>query len=125
MPALPKYVLAHNKDELPTPVVILTEKPWLIGKVFRFTDDREFVEFVANYTGLGIATVTGYRIVVAFYGSIPMRLPVQPGTDKDIKRVMEEMAAFYKKNNIDRDPGGFNRYLLVPPKRDDRQDRIR
>jgi hypothetical protein len=112
---LPKYLLSYNREDLPAPVICCTAPPLIVGQVWTFKDDLEFVTFVNNYNGLGLATISGYKIAITFGGVFSgTKMPVTPKTVDDIKKTLLEMAEFYKREKIDDKPGYYKKFQLVP-----------
>lgn len=114
MPALPKYMIAYNR-ELDGPMIICTRAPYLAGKVWKFKDHLEYISFFNTYTGLGIGTVTGYKMAVTFYGVVTgtKMQTTNPGITAEIRRTMQEMADFFKTEMIEDNPARYKKFLLV------------
>jgi hypothetical protein len=112
---LPKYMLAYNREELPAPVVISSRPPYIVGQIWKFKDHMEYIEFINQYKGLGIAPVTGYKIAITFGGVMTgTRMQVPSLNVKDeIDRVLQEMVTFFIKEQVEDKPGIYRKFLLI------------
>jgi hypothetical protein len=112
---LPKYLIASNRAELPSPLILSTCSPFMVGQVWSFKDPYEFITMVNNYKGIGLSTVTGYQILITFEGVFTgnkMQITNPLNIKGDVKKVLDEMAEFYLSEKIQSKQSFYKKYLL-------------
>jgi len=108
----PAYLLATNKTEAPGKTMILqTAKPNLIGHVWTFKEELEFVSFLNRYKGLGVIAIPGYKIAIALWRTLDGKIQVTADLEQDIERILKEMAAFYTVERIEDKPGYYKKFV--------------
>lgn len=112
MSKLLKYYLLNNAEDADNKLIIGTQAPYVIGKIWCFNDGHEFINFHNNYSGLAIHAVEGYKICIVFYTTITGKLLAGPGIASDLKAIMKEMCEFYYKDRVLKKPGKFYKYKL-------------
>lgn len=109
---LPRFLLCYNRDELPAPIVLCSREPYIWGKVWRMKNSYEFADFVAEYKGLGIATIPGYNIAITFGGVITGTTVTTSNPDVTgmIGVTLQGMAEFYMKERIEDKLGFYKKF---------------
>lgn len=115
MNQLPKYLIAYNNNELPGPVVISTQPPYLWAKIWQETDALKFLDWCNNYSGLGYVVVPGYNIALYVGGTLTAnKMQVTSLNVGDIiTKELTEMGKFYTENKIMLNYSRFKRFRTV------------
>lgn len=115
MITLPAFVMASNRAELLSPMILQLHNPYCVGKVWLFTDELKFVEFVNTYQRAGItpAAVPGYMIAITFEGTIMAnKIRVESGIVTEVKVILRRMVDFFTQERLVRKPGYYQRHKL-------------
>lgn len=111
---LPKYVFISPVGEITGAGLILkTEPPYIIGKVFKFANQPLMIEGMKGK--IGWCQVFPYSISVAYYRRLDGAIIRIEGNDWEskLKSEMEAMAEWYVKEKIGvKNKGQYKRYLI-------------
>ena len=109
---LPKFCIIENKQELPMPFVLLTEKPFLIGRIFATYDEDQLsktLDDIANERIVGVR-IPGYSVFVLANGC----LAGEWTNERDAKPLLERMGEFYRTERIEPHKNRYKRYIYNP-----------
>ena len=111
---LPRHLMAYNREHLPAPIVMSTVEPYIWGKVWRWKDEYEYMNFVSNYNGLGIAVVPGYKIAISV-GGVLTGMSMRATTDilTVIQNEMRAMVEFYRTERIEDKLSFYKKFKLI------------
>lgn len=109
---LPEFLIANNRVELNSPVILCTKSPYIIAQVWTFKDLQAWTSFINNYSGLAKFQIPDYKIALTFLTTISGRLDIYPGIDKEVLKTLSEMADFYVTERINDKPGYYKKFML-------------
>lgn len=113
---LPKYLLCANKTgnpSLPAPIILGTEKPYHIGKVWRFKDPQAYLDCINSNQFIAFQVIGGYKLVISYDGTLEGRnIILEPEIRTRLTAVLNEMENFYREERIEDNPGFYKQYLL-------------
>ena len=109
---LPKFCIIENKQELPMPYVLLTEKPYLIGRIYAISDENDrsaFLDSIANER-ITAVRIPGYSVFVIANGC----LAGEWAEARDAKPLLKEMGEFYLTERIEPHRYRYKKFLYDP-----------
>jgi len=102
---LPEFILAHNRMELPGPVILQTVPPYVIAKVHLEKTDDAFAAWLSNFEG-PVYVLQGYKAAIYWVGSLHQI----PTTPQKLKAALQRAAEFYKTERLEYKPGFYKKY---------------
>ncbi len=110
------YIFAEARSQIEGAGFVLhTNSPFEIAIILTFKDNDAYLASMGN-TLWPTVTVTGYRILLQFAGSLLKGrvIEVQEGTHAPVMILLKNMADFFQKEKIDLHTGYYKKFLITP-----------
>lgn len=105
---LPKFIFAESPEIPGAGLIIGTQRPCYVIKVFKFTKPEEFDRFMLKSPES--VQVTGYMLAVQYYATIGEKDPIFD--EEDVKICLNQAAEFYLKERILVNEKYYKRFLI-------------
>jgi len=104
---LARFVYIADPTDSNLNLILHTQYPYVIGKVWAFKTKEEFDSFIKRNDFISIASIDGYRMAVTTYDTLGAK-----GDLSEVQMIIGGMADFYRTDRIKKNAARFARYKI-------------
>lgn len=108
---LEKYYLMNNRDDSNAPLIAATHGNLIVGKVWLFRDELDYLELKNTYKGW-ITGIPGYKIAITFHTTLTGKIQLDQTHTEHVLRILDEMGEFFTKERLEHKPGYYSKYRI-------------